>query len=340
VPEAQRDYFLFELQNGSRSQAEAAYTRLRSGGYWKDPLGYYRLALSLRYPASSWAWCDSLGILALLILLVVQVLAPLLIIAPIHYRGLVLLVRGRLPEPPPAPWHLRHVWYALAAFLVAGTFAVYVFAYDYLESLVVAGSRHGLPVDFRSLGRGLIWQSGLFLLVALPLLRGVNVRAMLLGNWSWLRCALTGAGYTLLMRIAIVAYLGLLHLFHSPAALGGDTTRALQGIYAQYGVLAVVFMSCLAAPALEEFLFRGVLLTAFRRHVASFWTAALAQAILFAAMHGQLAMMPIFTGFGLLAAALYRRSGGLLAPMVMHATYNLSVVLQIISATDAINHAS
>jgi len=104
--------------------------------------------------------------------------------------------------------------------------------------------------------------------------------------------------------------------------------------------LAIVFMSCIAAPAVEEFLFRGVLLTTFRRHVSSFWTAALAQAILFAAMHGQLALMPVFTCFGLLAAALYRRSGGLLAPMVMHATYNLIVVLQIISASDAITHAS
>ena len=86
----------------------------------------------------------------------------------------------------------------------------------------------------------------------------------------------------------------------------------------------------IAAPVGEEFLFRGLLLRACLRHV-SFPVANGLQALLFAAMHFDLGAMPFLFAFGLAAGWLARRSGGLLAPMVMHAALNLVAGLLIMA---------
>jgi membrane protease YdiL (CAAX protease family) len=259
---------------------------------------------------------------------------PVLLIAPVHYRGLVRQVRGTLPQAPTAPWRLGHAWYALAGLLLIGALAGYFCAYASFEAVFGPSFYAGRGSDEHALGRALIWHTGLFALLAIPLLRGVNFRALLLGTWSWRRSILTGIGCALLARIVLVLGSGFVQTLRRPAALASDLVRGLNGIHADYGTWAVLLLAAIASPILEEFVFRGVLLTAFRRHV-SFWTAALGQAIAFAALHEEMSFMPFFIAFGLLAALLCRRSQGLLAPIVMHVSFNLFAVTTILATTHA-----
>ena len=92
----------------------------------------------------------------------------------------------------------------------------------------------------------------------------------------------------------------------------------------------------MATPIVEEWIFRGVLLEAFRTRV-SFWFAAVVQALVFVALHEEYQAMPFLFVFALVAAFLVRQSGGLLAALVMHGVNNAIAVLAIVGATNLIN---
>ena len=114
-----RTRFSFELDYGTPSDASTSYRALRNAGWKADPLGRARLRLLAKYPFSPLRAEDLLGILTLLALFGFLALVPLLVIAPIHYRSVVRRLNGKRLEGP-APWSLRELWYALAAFLCSG----------------------------------------------------------------------------------------------------------------------------------------------------------------------------------------------------------------------------
>ncbi|MFM1556427.1 MAG: CPBP family intramembrane glutamic endopeptidase [Limisphaerales bacterium] len=82
-------------------------------------------------------------------------------------------------------------------------------------------------------------------------------------------------------------------------------------------VVSVVIM----APIAEELLFRGILYNTIK-HTGYPLAGMIISAALFALVHGSLALMlPLFVmGFAL--AWVYEKSGSIIAPMVMHATFN------------------
>jgi membrane protease YdiL (CAAX protease family) len=216
----------------------------------------------------------------------------------------------------------------LAGVLIAGVIACLFCAYSSLENLF--GPTNGGNVDQRALGNALIVNTILFALLAAPLLRNVDIRATLIGTWSLRKSVLAGIGCAVLGRI--VLYLGtlLVHAGRPAPAIENLVGDGLQGIHTAYGAWAVLLLAAVAVPILEELAFRGVILTALRRYI-SFWPAALAQAVAFATMHQEASLYLFFTGFGLAAALLARRSQGLLASIAMHATNNLLAVMPLLS---------
>jgi len=90
------------------------------------------------------------------------------------------------------------------------------------------------------------------------------------------------------------------------------------------GSLWYAAMAVLAAPVFEEFIFRGLIHAGLQRLVPSL-AAALGSAAIFAIVHPAGAMAPVFV-LGLCAAWAHGRSTSLLAPMIVHAIYNLTIV--------------
>lgn len=94
-------------------------------------------------------------------------------------------------------------------------------------------------------------------------------------------------------------------------------------------LLAFSVAAVFIAPVIEEFLFRGALVTT---ALASGWSVPLVvivSSVGFTFIHGQYTpygMIAIF-GFGVALASLRIWSGGLVLPMVAHAVYNLKVML-------------
>jgi membrane protease YdiL (CAAX protease family) len=136
--------------------------------------------------------------------------------------------------------------------------------------------------------------------------------------------------------IALPCLLGSLFLFpafllHSVShfiiiKMGGDpsTQQAVQMVSAAENhaeialqAFSVVFM----APIAEELLFRGVIYSSIKQ--IGYQRAAIAvSAILFATVHSSWALMLPLIVLACILVWLYEKTGSLIAPMVMHATFN------------------
>jgi membrane protease YdiL (CAAX protease family) len=330
-----RQIFEFQLEHGTRDDAVAAYRTLRDGGYHADPYGHLRLSLFLRYPTAPWHADELLGIGALLLLLVVLGLLPLIVVAPLHYWSLARRVRmGAKVPSDDTPWGFGDLWYALAVISVAGGVATYLGAYDQfrewfdLDVGVVSGI-----ADDRDLGRAFLYTQLLTFIGLLPLALRSGVQRRLLGTWSFGHSACAGIGLAFLLLMAN----GIVRIATAPAvALGGDTIRAMQGIYGLYGTGGLLLVSAIAAPVVEEFVFRGVFLRVAARHVR-FWIAAALQAGVFIALHDQAGAYFSLFALALVAAWLAHRSGGLIAPIALHATNNVMASLAITGVTRSVS---
>jgi membrane protease YdiL (CAAX protease family) len=213
---------------------------------------------------------------------------------------------------------------------------MYVLTYDTFASVFPWFKDSYDVIGAAALGRILLWQSLAIALCAVPLLRHVDFRAFLLGRAS-LRATI---GWTvlalLLCGIMAVLYGSALQAYHRLAVLGDLTTQAIQWIQSTYGSWAALLLAALLIPVIEELLFRGVLLQALSRYVSVRW-AALIQAAVFAGMHQSAQAWPYVFVLGLLGAWLMRRTGGLLAPILLHGVNNALVCGTIFAATASLN---
>ena len=81
--------------------------------------------------------------------------------------------------------------------------------------------------------------------------------------------------------------------------------------------LSVVVM----APICEELLFRGVIYPSLR-DLGHRRLAIAASSLLFAAIHGSLALMLPLTVLAVILVWLYEKTGSIVAPVLMHAAFN------------------
>ena len=136
----------------------------------------------------------------------------------------------------------------------------------------------------------------------------------------WLEPALFGVGFILpAFGLHYISQTVLTQLGHEPVV-----QQAVQMVMAtehpvEVGlqIISVVIM----APIAEELLFRGILFKTIK-HAGYPLAGMFASAALFALVHGSMALMlPLFVmGFAL--AWVYEKSGSIIAPIVMHATFN------------------
>jgi membrane protease YdiL (CAAX protease family) len=320
----ERARFLVAFESGTKEEALAAYNAWRDTGFQADPFGINRLALFGRHPSLPWAARDWLGLAGVLGALAALGLALLVPIALVHYRGLV--VRARTGDAYPiSGWALRHAWLALAAIVGAGVLSL--FTAGPMDLFGEDGSAWA-GIEPQQLARMLISESLIALVLLVPL--GVAARRLEPDwwgrDWSLHKSALVGVGAALLFRAPLLFVLLVAPNAQHSVQFDSDVWRSLEAVDERYGFAAAVWVLAVAAPVTEEFVFRGVLLRAFSGHLA-FGTANALQAALFAGAHLDLAAAPYLFVLGLVAGWLARRSGGLVAPMLLHGTFNLIVAL-------------
>lgn len=136
------------------------------------------------------------------------------------------------------------------------------------------------------------------------------------GPWSGAWRAAFGWGA--LMALPAIAVAGLwISVLHRHGLMPDATPLA--------AIIWTAPLSLLAAPLLEEFIFRGQVFGGMRRTLPAA-PAIAASAALFAVIHPPLAMGPVFV-LGLCTAYAAERSKSLLAPVLAHALYNAAMMI-------------
>ena len=326
----ERERFVFEYDRGSAEQAFSAYNSLRDLGWAEDPLGINRVALFLRHPSLPVRWRDALGLVGLAATIAAIGLLVVLPVALVHYRGLVKRARSGVAYPTEG-WQLRHGWLAALALGAASVLAAYTAGpFDIFADTPTAWVFDATDSQLAQLAFA---ESLLLVLLLLPLAWLARTRQPVWWTTTWPipKALLIGVSVALLLRIPFFLIWAAIP-DNIPSMLGEDLVwQMILSVRDRFGVAAALWVLVLVAAVAEEFIFRGVLLKAFSSHVAFGWANVL-QAALFAGAHMDFAQTPFLFGVGLAAGGLARKSGGLLAPMVMHGTFNLVVGLQVLQA--------
>jgi len=238
-------------------------------------------------------------------------------------------VRERLPylldptqQPPPT--------LGLSDAMVA------VFAFFALHALSVLGlSRSGwalpaiLTVGYVAAGLAVVPMSLLIfwrrripnLLATLGLRRSADSPAR--SFWSWPKAIVCGVGLGVLAAAVALAYLMIVQQIPWLRAIREQTEQA--ALMRRGGQVWIACLAVLAAPVLEEYLFRGLLFQSLQRLMRPGF-AIVASAAVFAAIHPPISLPPVFC-LGIAAAWIMRRTGLLAAAIAAHMTYNGLVVL-------------
>lgn len=324
-----RARFRFELEHGNTLQAENAYRALRELGLGTDPFLRDRFTLLRRCPGASWNLQDVAGALTLSALGVAAFAFPLLLLVPIHYWSLLRVRKDKLPGWPDAFWGLRAIWIVLGTLCSAELALLWFYepaslhAFSNAASATTQTAEASFPAAIGSiLASSLLVLAILFHKRAWPLLGT--------GIWGIGRSIGLGVSIAVALRIVLRVYvLFVPSAIAQQSAAAVPTVQIMLGLREHLGPLGLFGITAILVPIIEEMLFRGLLLQGLARHIPFVW-ANLIQAFLFAIAHQNLPLLPFYLGMAILAGYFARRSGGLLASIIMHATNNAAVCVAVL----------
>ncbi len=205
-------------------------------------------------------------------------------------------------------------WAPLAAFLVA--FGSGAIAFGIIAS--VSGSN----VDSPGVTLGATFVQNTVLVIAMVVLAGMGGARVTPATFGIRRVPpLKVAGIA--VGIFILFYAFLLAWSQLDPGAEDDLATDLGADNSTLSLLAVIFLTTLMAPVVEELFFRGFLFGSLRRRMSWPLAAVLAGAI-FGAVHlGTPAIFLVPLGvFGALLCTLYQRTGSLIPGMAVHAFNN------------------
>ena len=101
--------------------------------------------------------------------------------------------------------------------------------------------------------------------------------------------------------------------------------NAMTGGGSLHGVL---LSAVIAAPIVEEVIFRGVVLGSFRKVFPAWWVSVLISAVIFGAYHRNPVAIVYATIMGIIAGIVYEKKRNLLFPIMLHIANNFMGLLQ------------
>jgi membrane protease YdiL (CAAX protease family) len=153
---------------------------------------------------------------------------------------------------------------------------------------------------------------------------------LLIGFFTWF------ISFPLVVAIGQLADMLLLYLFQFES-YEQVAVRYLKTTLTSPGMLAVaLFTILIAAPIIEEFLFRGLLQTYFKRHM-NVKIAMICSSLCFALFHlapsqgiGNISLVASLFTFALFLGFIYERQGSLFASIGLHMTFNAMSTIRIL----------
>jgi membrane protease YdiL (CAAX protease family) len=145
---------------------------------------------------------------------------------------------------------------------------------------------------------------------------------------GWLRWVLLACVMVVALDGAETWLLRILHLEQEMQRSVSEVLRLTTGSTLLIAVAALV----LVAPIVEELLFRGCVFGRFEAYRYGV-SGAIVSALMFAVVHGVLALLPFYFGVGIILAWLCHRTHSLWPSMALHCLNNGIAVIAVFSAT-------
>jgi hypothetical protein len=320
--EDERALFEFEYRFGSTEQAYAAYSRLRDLGWEQDPLAINRMSLLYKDVSLPWRPRDALGLLGAAGTIAVLAMFALVPIATVHYRGLARRARRGEPNPPLDGWQLRHAWFAMLGLATVLFLSLY-FAGP-LDLFTETDGALGVEFSAVRLANPAIAQSILEILLLVPFaftaaFTQPTSRTL---AWSPAVSVAVGIGIALAFRLpSLLAYSVFGNELWQSLVREIYTWQIMLAVRDSFGLWTALSIVAIVAPLVEEFIFRGVVLSALSKHISFGW-ANVIQAAIFAGLHQEAPALPYLFVFGVVAGYVTKRSGRLTAAITMHCVFN------------------
>ncbi|MET0591138.1 MAG: CPBP family glutamic-type intramembrane protease, partial [Polyangiaceae bacterium] len=244
-------------------------------------------------------WLRWLSFLTFVGRLVCIALVPIAIALPVYEIGRWRRARGA-PQVE-TRWSLVHACLMWEILVFGTTIAFNAFAY---RDIHLTGFRHNeSDLSQLELARVGVCSSISMVLAAVPFTRKADWQRLGSAEWLNLPTLITAAKcFAIVVGISLVNQT-LLLLLRGVVDWGPDTDPpallALRAIREVYGVPVMIYVAAIAAPIAEEFVFRGVVLDAFNRHLPA-RSANWLQAILFALLHDDLRVAPSLMAVGVI----------------------------------------
>ncbi|MCL2132312.1 MAG: CPBP family glutamic-type intramembrane protease [Lentimicrobiaceae bacterium] len=324
-----------DMQYQDGAKCIASYNALRDLGYLSDPIGFHRIKLFFLHPTLPWKFRDLLGIASLLALLAILIIIPYVWILPVYFAGkrFNFLSPKNVYEPH---WGFKTFWFVSIGFLFASLFA-YIVEPELLYS-VFNSSGFNYETDMTLENKGIVTFVFIIIMAVFGLMAmyKVNPKVLLSSSWSISKSILTALGIFFAFKLISGIYILLgMKIFdisaddfaHIPNLLL-ISRQEIESVIGTFGKGTCILLIGFLGPIYEEIIFRGVVLDSCQRHI-NFRVANVLQALLFAIIHVNLFLLPVFFLFGILLGVLRKKSGGLLPCIVFHILNNVMALLVI-----------
>ncbi len=309
--------------------AQAIYSAWTADDFWQDPYKIRKFKLYWRTGVWQWDMQDLHAALGWLATLALMFVVPLIIILPVHYRGLYRRVHNKPATTSMTDWNLRHALFLGAAFLALDILTLMILQHDLFLQLFFSDVEWSLESPPGELSRLYFIDAALFAACALLVFKpGRTLFQTSVPNA--LLCVAQGIGAFFLFRLVIAAAM----IGYKAITLQGATSDVqliIQDIVATHGLLIACLGIGLITPILEEYLFRGVLLNAFTKHIKFGWANTL-QAAVFALIHDVAGFLYLHHFLiALIAGHLVKLHKNLYSAIALHAANNTLAVLVLAS---------
>lgn len=325
-----RNLLIHDLKYENGAKCIDSYNKYRDLGISNDPLGIYRLKIFFSHPLQPWTFRDVLAILLFIIVILLLVLIPSIWILPVYFIGHKWNFLSRA-KPFESDWGLKSFWFISFGLLFA-SFITFFVEPELLNS-IFSSSNYGAELNPEKAGLSSLIFILIFAFFGFATLYKTNLKVLLSSEWSIKKSILMSLGIMLVYRIISGIYVRVgVNLFDvsiddlaSITQLFLTSQQDIEALIAFSGKGITFLLICVLAPLYEEIIFRGVILGSCQRYT-NFHIANFIQATLFATIHMNLFLFPIFLLFGIITGIIRKKSGGLLGGIVFHVFNNILAI--------------
>jgi uncharacterized protein len=326
-----RNLLIHDLKYENGAKCIDSYNKYRDFGISNDLLGIYRLKVFFSHPLQPWTFRDVLAIVLFILVILLLVLIPSIWILPAYFIGHKWNFLS-LAKPFESDWGLKSFWFISFGYLFASFITFFV--EPELVNSIFSSSNSGTELNQEKSGLITVIFIITFAFFGFATLYKTNLKLLLSSEWSLKKSIQTSLGIMIVYRIISVIYVRIgINLFDvsiddlaSIPQLFLMSRQDIEALIAFSGKGISFLLICLLVPIYEEIIFRGVILGACQRYT-NFQIANIIQATLFATVHMNLFLFPVFLLFGIITGILRKKSGGLLGGIVFHVFNNILATL-------------